>query len=204
MSSAKAKQPTKAKQRLCGAKLKKPNRKGSLTCERTAGAGTPHKGRGPCSKHTGSTPNVVKRYAREEAVAQARHFLDDENLEIEPTDAALFNVRVAHMIVRFQRAKIAALDVVTPDDLLELDRGLRTAQHVTDVALKADIAERVVNIAERAGETLALICEDGLAALIKAGLKITPAQRTLYAQAIESAAQRYEDGTPELPLKAVA
>lgn len=178
-------------------------KKGGGTCRRTAGWGTDHVGKGPCKLHGGCLPPVVTRYAREEAVAQARVFLEDDAFEIEPTDAALFNVKVAHMVVRFQRAKINALESPTAEDVAELDRAIRTATHVTDVALKANIAERLVNIAERAGETLALICEEGLAALIKAGLAITAAQRTAYANAIEEAATRYEDA-PQLPLKAVA
>lgn len=178
--------------------------KGKRPCKHPAGYGTDHPGKGPCKHHGGSTPAVVTRYARIEAVEQARKWLDNDDLEIEPTDAALFNVKVAHTMVRFQRAKIQALEAVAPEDVAELDRALRTAQHVTDVALKANIAERLVNIAERAGETLALICEEGIAALVKAGLKISPAQRTAYAQAIEAAATRFEDEPIEIPVRAAA
>lgn len=192
---APSKSKTSAK---CGAK-----RKNGEPCQRGAGWGTEQPGKGPCKLHGGRLPNVVTRYARIGAIEQARVYLDDPDLDIEPTDAALFNVKVAHTMVRFQRAKVAALEVIDPDDVAELDRAIRTAQHVTDVALKANIAERLVNIAERAGETLALICEEGIAALIAAGLKISPEQRVVYAKAIEAAAQRFED-EPVLELQAAA
>lgn len=176
-------------------------RRSGRRCRQTAGRGTPHPGRGPCKECTGSTRNQVTRYARQEAVEQARVWLDRDDLEIEPTDAALFNVRLAHTMVRFQRSKMAALEVVTPEDEAGLDRALRTASHVTDVALKANIAERLVNIAERAGEAIALICEDGLAALIAAGVVLSNAQRTAYANAVQASMARHED--EPLQLKAV-
>lgn len=52
-------------------------------------------------------------------------------------------------------------------------------------ATDAGIAERSINTAERMGEQVALVCEEGLATLAAAGVALSIPQRTAYAEAIE-------------------
>lgn len=169
------------------------SRKGNRPCRRGAGWGTTHPGRGPCKLHGGATRNHVKRYARLDAVEQARKFLDDPELDIDPLEAALVNVRIGASLVRFQQAKMRALEQITPDDEADLREALKTSQAMNKQAIDAGIAERLINVVERAGEQIALVCEAGLAALVAAGVVLSAEQRTAYAKAIASATEGFED-----------
>jgi len=176
---------------FCDAKT----RRGGL-CKRGAGWGTMHPGRGRCRLHGGSTPTHVKRYAREEAYAFARDALLADH-DVDPLDVALANVRFGYGLVAFHRLKIEALDTVTAADVEELDRALLTSQRLTDVALRAGVAERLVKVAERYGEQIAAVCEAGLAALVQAGVQLTAQQRTAYASGVQSALMRVEATEPK-------
>lgn len=169
-------------------------RRSGRRCRQPAGRGTPHSGSGPCKECAGSTPNVIKRYARLEAIGMARQFLDSD-VEIEPLEAALLNVKIAASLVRYQQAKIRGLrdDQITREDERALEEAVMLSQRVTDMALRAGIAERLVNIAERAGEQIALIGEAGLRALVAAGVVLDEAQRVAFARAVEAETGRLED-----------
>lgn len=167
-------------------------RKTGKRCRQRAGEGTPHPGIGPCKECTGSTPTVARRYAREEALTQARVWLDSEE-DMDPLEAALINVRIASNVVRYQQAKMRTLEAPTREDERALEDALQMCQRVTDIALRAGIAERLVNIAERAGDQLAFIFETALAAAIKAGAEINDIQRTAFARSVEQTTTRLED-----------
>lgn len=57
-------------------------------------------------------------------------------------------------------------------------------------AHEARMAEKVTNIAARAGEEIALVCEEGLAALVSVGVEISDKQRDAYADAVEAGITR--------------
>jgi hypothetical protein len=177
---------TKAMTRFCGATT----RSGGA-CARPAGWGTDHAGHGPCKLHAGSTPTVRRRYAQEEAIEHARVALD-EIPEIDPLDAALVNVRIAHAVVAFHRAKIASLETVGSEDIGALEAAVVMSQRVVDMALRAGVAERLVDAAERVGEQIALVCEEGLAALTSAGVQLSNTHRVVYAEAIAAGLRQLE------------
>jgi hypothetical protein len=136
-------------------------------------------------------PNVQRRYARQEAIAFAREQLTIEH-DVDPLEVALANVRFGYGLVAFHRLKLEALDEINAADVEELDRALLTSQRLTDVALRAGVAERLVKVAERAADQIVLVCEAGIAALIESGAALTQQQRTAYANAVRAALARLE------------
>lgn len=179
-------------------------RKGKPPCKYTKGWGTDHPGRGPCKFHGGAMPNNRKAAAREEAEERGREYARGAfgaKVEIDPLDAQLLSVYLARGIVDYWRAKGEREagengGTVSPATLDGYARAVADFNRFSKNAVDVDIAGRLLTVAERAGEQIALVCEDALAALVAAGVKLTNAQRTVYAQAVGKSVTRLEDEAP--------
>src|SRR5439155_22600368 len=82
-----------------------------MPCQRPAGWGTRHAGRGRCSYHAGKTPPHERRCAREQAIEAARELLVGE-VSGDPIEAMLEGVSVASAIVAYHRQKLTMLDQI--------------------------------------------------------------------------------------------
>lgn len=169
-------------------------------CGRPKGWGTDHPGTGRCKLHTGSTTNGKKAAANEAAVNYTRGAFG-ASVEIDPLDAQLLSVCLAKGIVDYWQVKgereAAENDgMVSPATLDGYARANADFNRFSKNAVDVDIAGRLLTVAERAGEQIALVCEDALAALVSAGVKLSNAQRTVYAKAVGTALTRLEDEAP--------
>jgi len=118
---------------ICGART----RRGSL-CQQPAGWGTDHPGEGRCKLHGGASPRGVEsatfktglysRYLPETIERKAQAFLEADPLEL-ISEMALLRALLAEYVGRFDEIKMTA----------------------RDVALLADLAERVGKFGERIG-----------------------------------------------------
>lgn len=179
-------------------------RKGKPPCRRLAGEGTDHPGRGPCFFHLGRAPNNRKAAAREEAEERGREYARGAfgaKVEIDPLDAQLLSVYLAQGMVEFWHEKGAREAAqnggeISPATVQGYERAVGDFNRFSKNAVDVDIAGRLLTVAERAGEQIALVCEDALAALVTAGVKLSNAQRTVYAQAVGKALTRLEDEAP--------
>lgn len=136
-------------------------RKGRPPCRQKAGAGTPNS-KGPCWLHMGAMPTVARRYAREEAVERARAMLTTD-VPDDPLEAMLASVHVASALVAYHRLKIDNLDVVSTEDVEALERANLNRKTIAEGVVRAGVAERTVQIAERMAEQITLAFEEALA-----------------------------------------
>jgi hypothetical protein len=176
---------TKAKIGKCGA-----TGRSGKPCGYSAGWGTDHVGTGRCKLHTGSTRNGKLAAVKEEAAefAAANLSIADAG-ELDPTDNLVLSVTLAEGVMRFYREKARNGDPGAAEQYLAaLDRLNRFSKAAVD----GKVAERLAAVGERAGEQVALICEEALAVLVKAGVRLTNAQRTAYANAIGDGLERLE------------
>lgn len=154
--------------------------------------GTSHLGKGPCRRHLGNVPNVVKRYARQEAIEFARKHLD-ANEDIDPLDAALENVRVMQTLVRYQREKLGLSETVADEDVRITADITLMAQRAADIAIRAGVADRLVALAERQTEPIIMAAEEALAVVIALGVQIDNSQRTAFADALADGLIKHGD-----------
>lgn len=155
--------PTKSLTRYCEART----RKGGL-CKREAGWGTGHVGRGRCKLHGGCSPNAERGAAREEAY----EFILGQNgaqAPIEPLDAAVKAVELAHGTVEYWRAELAkayeAEEAPTPVVVEGYRMALQDLSRMTEAANRAGVADRLVQISERWVDRLALAFEEAAQAM---------------------------------------
>jgi hypothetical protein len=167
----------KAMSRYCGAKTRAGGK-----CRRPAGWGTEHPRRGRCKMHGGSTPNQIKKAAREEALEQVVAW--GAAVDIDPLDALLQCVQRTAGLVAYFNGRVAALkeeELVTDGNLalwvrMEAEATERLARF-SKMALDAGVAERRVRMAERTGELIAGALEQALASV-----DLAPAVRAQIAQ----------------------
>src|SRR5947209_3374763 len=88
--------------RVCGAKTS------HGPCQQWAGANTPHKGIGACSKHGGSTPNGIKAAETRMVEERARTF--GEPIDTDPKTALLNEVKRSAGICAWLQEQIAVLE----------------------------------------------------------------------------------------------
>lgn len=169
-------------------------RKRGGPCRLPAGWGTAHIGRGPCRKHLGNVPNVRKRYARQEAIEQARELLGQE-ASSDPIEAMLQGVRLASSVVAYHRLKIASLDVITREDEEALEDAIGNLSIVAKRALDGGVAIKLVQITERMAEQITLPFEEAMHAL-----KLSRKDRTLAVEVFTAGLAKLEGAAmPELP-----
>lgn len=151
-------------------------------CQKPAGWGTEHLGRGTCRLHGGNLPGVVKHWAQamaEEEMAVNVRGMFDEIPEVDPREALLMCVRMSAAQVSYYAWRVQLLD---PDDLVSasikdvatasgkvvqivqgpslsiwqglLDDAVATLARYSKQALDAQIDERLVATAEKIGDQL--------------------------------------------------
>lgn len=190
MPSTKAKPANAPAAGYCGAK-----KRNGEDCKRAKGYGTKHRGKGRCKYHGGSTPNHEKAAAREEAQEYAARALKATDADVlDPLDSLVLSVHLAQGAVNFYRQEADRNASALPEYFTAVERLNRFSKAAVD----AKVADRIAAIGERAGEQIALICEEALAALVKAGAALTVAQRTAYAQAVGETTARLEESSPKL------
>lgn len=162
---------------LCGAQL--PNQSKGRTCRRVAGHGTDHKGIGRCCKHGGST-SAHRRAAEIEKAKAACSSLGLSTLDAPgPAEALLDELRRTYNNLHFYEQLVAQLPAHPGEDV---DRalygplpsgearphvlvGLYNAERahyakVSEAALRAGVAARLVEIAgEQARQLAAVLVE---------------------------------------------
>lgn len=160
MQAPKATQPQPVK-----GKCNATNRNATL-CKRSAGAGTGHKGVGACSKHTGCTPNQEKKGARDLATAFVIGQLGAQ-APIDPLDAAVKAVELAHGSVEYWRSRILTHiergdDHPTDVDIMGYRDALQDLSRMTDMANRAGVADRLATMDERFIEQVTLAFEEAM------------------------------------------
>jgi hypothetical protein len=146
-----------AESAYCNAKKRRGGR-----CHLPAGWGTPHVGRGPCRKHLGNAPNVVRHHTAVMAIDFARGTMAEETAT-DPLQAMLQSVRLASGIVRYWRRQIAEAEETTAGMQDSYERALRMLNGFSKAALDADVNDRLVRIAEREADPIVLAFEEALA-----------------------------------------
>jgi hypothetical protein len=87
--------------RRCGARTR-----AGGSCNKSAGAGTPHSGFGRCALHGGCTPDHIKHAALQQAMEFVTGALGHET-DVDPLDATLMAVRLAAGAVGYWRHQLA-------------------------------------------------------------------------------------------------
>lgn len=162
MQSAAVMQPKGAKpeRRYCGAKTRQEKR----PCKRGRGWGTSHPGYGTCKMHGGCTPSGIKAAAKEAARDFAVGMLGAE-VDVDPLGAMLLSVRLAAGVVAYYRLQIVAEGDAASLAIVEgYERAVANMGKLAKSALDAGVNERLVKIAERTAEKIALAAEEALEA----------------------------------------
>jgi hypothetical protein len=169
--------------RKCGART----HQSKAPCKRGAGWGTSHPGYGRCKNHGGSLPNGIKAAAAEAAREFAVGMLGAE-VDLSPTDAMLLAVKLASGQVAYYRLSLAA-EADAPGALIDAyERAVERQARISKMALDAGVNERLVRIAERAAEQIALAAEEALKAM-----EASPDQRRQFASAFGTSLRRLEE-----------
>lgn len=171
--------------RKCG----RPKRQGSREpCRRGAGWGTSHDGYGACKLHGGCTPSGIKAAAKEAARDFAVGMLGAE-VDVDPLGAMLLSVKLAAGMVAYYRLQMVADgDAVSPALVDGYERANERMGKLAKAALDAGVNERLVKIAERTAERIALAAEEALEA---AGIK--GEQRKVFAMGFGRSLARLEE-----------
>jgi hypothetical protein len=173
----------------CGAKARSTGK----PCRLPAGFKTPHPGRGRCAHHGGSTRWHIIKDEREQAVELAQAALG-RAMQIDAYSAQELAVHLSRGTLEFWRQRIIAEgDRPSQDSLRSYRIAVMDLSRISGRAVDSRVSERQVSLAERAADEVVLVCEAGLAALIAAGVVISNAQRTAYADAVGDALHRLED-----------
>lgn len=172
----------------CGAKAR-----GGNPCKLEAGWGTPHPGLGPCRKHGGNLPNVVKRYAEQSARQQAIEW--GVELDIDPFAGILLSVRMAYGAVMAHKAQIPPGAAPDSPEVITWMAAQKHAAQIAKMAIDAGIAEREIRIMERLAESISQAFEDAVATLDERDLP--PAVRQELAERFAAALERREGGVIE-------
>ena len=133
---------------------------------------------------TGARHRRTRRSPQERSRSSSRAALGTA-VEVDPLEAQLLSVHLAYGAVQYWRLKLSreqADDTEPIDTVAGFTRAVAELNRFSKVAIDAGIAERLVNIAESAGEQIAQVCEG---ALVAAGVVLTVEQRARYAGAIE-------------------
>jgi hypothetical protein len=142
----------------CGAK-----KKSGGHCTLAAGWGTSHPGLGKCKLHGGETPTHVRAAAKDEM-----RILLGRPIETTPEEAILNCIRIRSGEVQWLSDKMAELDAKdwTEDTMLgkqfhlfarERQAALRDVAKFSEMAIRMNIEERRVRIAETYGEAIATL-----------------------------------------------
>lgn len=154
-------------------------KKGGEQCRQPAGAGTSHPGYGFCVYHGGNSP-ALKTHAAREAVAE-RMVAFGTPLEVEPVEALLGEVRRAAGIVQWLEQVITEFTQVPLEELrTEARAALQTMgdhgreaavwvglyreerkmlREAANLAIRGNIAERQIQLAEEQGRLLAHVIQ---------------------------------------------
>lgn len=159
-------------------------------CQKSAGWGTPHPGRGRCSLHGGCTHDHVKHAARQEAMEFVVGALGHE-MDIDPLDAALMAVRLAAGTVAYWRLSISDMCDEGREPTMIQTEGYRQSvldlSRVSKAAIDAGVAEKHVELAGRMAQRISLAFEEALA-----GIKLDAEQRALVVQTFSQALAQLE------------
>lgn len=167
-------------------------------CGMPAGWGTPSK-TGPCKKHGGLLPGPRKAAIKAEALAYAQEHYKTQNLG--PADAMLACLRDAAGMVEFYKEATATLDFDElvdekgrphPFPMLQMEATDRKARYAK-MALDANIAERLVRLAEQSAEVLVPALE-----AVFAELELSHRQRAIAVKAFTSKLAQLEAGHPDV------
>jgi hypothetical protein len=179
-----------AVQQFCGAK-----KRSGGTCRRQPGWGTNHLGIGACKQHGGSTPNHELSAARAQAQGFMAAHLDLP--EVDPLQAMLYTVRRTSQIAMYCRLRVGAVeqDEQVRDGQVHIwarleVEALRELNRFSKAAVDAGVAERLVRVAERDGERLAMAFSDALAVM---GDAVTPELRAKAVRVYSDRITRLED-----------
>jgi hypothetical protein len=166
----------------CAAAMKK----GGL-CKKPAGWGTQHLGHGPCKLHGGNFPNVVKRAMTSMLMDELRESTMGANMpiDIHPADALLELVKMCAGHVRWLNTQVAEMRSVSEFNVVsktqEIHSMVRLLGEYEDrlarfakLAIDTGIEERMVRVAERQGDMIAVMLVD-----LFDGLSLSPAQKEL-------------------------
>lgn len=147
--------------RKCGAQKRQGER--GRKCAKGAGWGTSHPGFGLCKLHGGNSPSGIKSAAREQARLFAVGMLGHE-ADVDPLSSVLQAVRLAAGATAYYRVQLASLGLEAPPALVEdYERSIERQARIAKLAVDAGVAERLVRIAERTAEQIALAAEEALA-----------------------------------------
>jgi hypothetical protein len=149
--------------RRCGART----RSGG-SCNKSAGAGTPHLGFGRCALHGGCTRDHVKHAARQEAMEFVAGALGWE-MDIDPLDATLMAVRLAAGAVGYWRHQLAETQEEGAGPTNTQIEGFRAAvldlSRISKTSIDAGAVENLAEISEQMAEQVAAAAEAALATL---------------------------------------
>jgi hypothetical protein len=164
-------------------------------CHLPAGWGTRHVGRGPCRKHLGNVPNVIRHHARAEAMEFVVGQLGAA-VQIDSLEAAVRAVELANGVVEFWRVELwSAVQEQrdpTPTQIEGYRMALTDLARITKLASDAGVADRLAEITERTSEQLVIAAEQGITELARTGLTLTVEQRTMFARGYAEGLRRLE------------
>ena len=149
----------------CAASMKK----GGL-CKKSAGWGTGHLGMGPCKLHGGNLPVVIKRAMMTMLQNELRESTMGVNMpiDIHPADALLELVKMCAGHVRWLNMQVAEMRSVSEFNMVsktqEIHSMIRLLGEYEDrlarfakMAIDTGIEERMVRVAERQGDMIAVM-----------------------------------------------
>lgn len=166
----------------CAASMKK----GGL-CKKPAGWGTQHLGHGPCKLHGGNFPTVVKRALTSMLMEELRESTLGANMpiDIHPADALLELVKMCAGHVRWLNMQVSEMEKISEFNYVSKTTEIHTTVRLlgeyedrlarfSKMAIDTGIEERMVRVAERQGDMIAVM----LVGIFDA-LGLSPAQKEL-------------------------
>lgn len=209
---------------ICGAIKRNSTSKRQDTpyCMKPAGWGTSHKGYGMCKLHQGNSPAHILHAAKLEMEDITKDLVMGAAIDVSPMDALLWCVRITAGEVAYATWRVELLSedeaVLQPETTLnriggkitqeitrtphELNIWIKVRQdcvarlaRYSKMALDAGVAERQVQLAEEAGERLALMIRS-----ILNQLKLTPEQEQKAPEIVRGALAQLEQRTETIDL----